>query len=231
MRLDKLLVHSLVGSRHEVRGKILMGLVTVDGKATSSPGAQVDPAAIVMVEGEQVFYREHRYVMLHKPENVVSARKDTAHRAVLDLLPDIYARLGVAPVGRLDIDTTGLLLLTDDGALAHRLLSPKKHVPKLYEATTDKPLSPEAVERFREGIVLSDFTCESAELEIMASTTARITLYEGKFHQVKRMLAACGLETLALRRLSMGPLSLDPTLSPGQWRELTDAEESALRAL
>lgn len=229
MRLDRYLVHGLAGSRHEVRGRVLMGCVTVDGKIERSPKTQIAEDTEVCLDGERIVYKENRYIMLHKPSGVVTARSDKTHDTVMDLLDEKYRRLDLSPVGRLDIDTTGLLLITDDGALAHRLLAPKSHVPKVYLAEVDQDFPGDCAERFAEGIRLGDMVCQSAGLEIVGPRRARITIYEGKYHQVKRMLAACGLETLSLARLSMGALSLDESLRPGESRELTWAEEVALK--
>ncbi len=230
MRLDRVLTHCLCGSRTECRGRILLGRVCVNGQIARVPSAHIDPDSEICLDGERVYYKPHRYVMLHKPAGYLSATRDARSATVLDLLPENYRRLSLAPVGRLDADTTGLLLLTDDGALAHRLLSPRAHVPKVYEARVDGALTAEMARRFGEGLPLSDMVCLPAKLEILEADFARITLYEGKFHQVKRMLTACGLATLSLKRIRMGPLALDEALAPGRWRELTDEEETLLQS-
>ena len=170
--------------------------------------------------------------MLHKPAGLLTAARDRKQPTVMDMLPEAYAAMGCMPVGRLDKDTTGLLLLTTDGELNHRLLSPKRHVWKTYEAEVDGPLNQTDVEAFAAGVPLSDFTALPAEMEILSSgpllAVARVRVHEGKFHQIKRMFEARERTVLRLTRLSFGPLALDPMLEPGEWRELTEAEIAAL---
>lgn len=232
-RLDKLLASTGRWSRREARALIREGRVLLNGEIAGSGDDRADPeAASIAVDGTPLNWRAHTYVLLHKPAGVLTATEDRRQRTVLDLLPPELRRLGLSPVGRLDRDTTGLLLLTDDGALAHRLLSPRRHVDKTYLAVLDRPLGPEDVRAFAEGMVLRDGTrCMPAELELSGGgTEARITLREGKFHQVKRMAAARGAAVLSLKRLSMGPLTLDNALKEGEFRFLTEGEIERLKA-
>ena len=226
-RLDKLLASTGRWSRREVKGLIREGRVLVDGLPAGSGEQKVDPAqASIVVDGGTVELCAFTYVMLNKPAGVLSATEDPRQRTVLDLLPEHLRRRGLFPVGRLDKDTEGLLLLTNDGDLAHRLLSPKKHVDKRYYARLDGPLGPADQAAFREGILLADGTrCMGAELELLGDgREVMVTLHEGKFHQIKRMAASRGVAVCYLRRLSMGPLTLDEELSEGEWRLLTDEE-------
>ena len=231
-RLDKVLAGTGRWSRREVKLLVRQGQVRVNGAAASSAEEKVDPeTAIILVGGEPVRLQKFTYVMLHKPAGVLSATEDRWQETVLELLPQELRRRGLSPVGRLDKDTEGLLLLTDDGELAHRLLSPKYHVDKRYYARVDGPLGPEDAAAFAAGMTLGDgLECLPAGLELLGPGECIVTLREGKFHQVKRMLAARGAPVLYLKRLSMGPLVLDETLAPGAFRELTAAETAALRA-
>ena len=195
-----------------------------------APEQKIAETAAVCLRGQPLRYQTYHYYMLHKPAGVLTATEDRRQPTVLDLLPAEYRRIGVAPVGRLDKDTTGLLLLTDDGELAHRLLSPKYHVDKRYLARVDGPLSQADVDAFASGITLSDGTeCLPAGLELLPENRCIVTLRQGKFHQVKRMLASRGAPVITLHRLSMGTLSLPEDLLPGRWRPLTAEETAALR--
>ena len=229
MRLDALLVRLGLGSRSEVQRLIRRGAVTAAGQVNRDPGAAVLPGTALLVDGTAVDSRIDRTVMLYKPAGVLTAARDPKAKTVMDLLPPVFRSLGCMPVGRLDKDTTGLLLLTTDGELAHRLISPKRGIEKTYLATTDTPFLPEEIAAFARGLELSDFTALPAVLDIVDVRTARITVTEGKYHQVRRMLAACGHDTLTLHRERVGPLSLDPALQPGQMRELTEEELTAVR--
>lgn len=230
-RLDKVLAATGRWSRREVKQLVRQGQVRVNGAAAASAEEKVEPeTAVITVGGEPVRLQKYTYVMLHKPAGVLTATEDRRQPTVLDLLPAEYRRIGVAPVGRLDKDTTGLLLLTDDGELAHRLLSPKYHVDKRYLARVDGPLSQADVDAFASGITLSDGTeCLPAGLELLPENRCIVTLRQGKFHQVKRMLVSRGAPVITLHRLSMGTLSLPEDLPPGRWRPLTAEETAALR--
>lgn len=229
-RLDKLLAGTGKWSRREVKALVRQGLVRVDGRLAASAEDKLDPAAaIITVAGETISLCRFTYVMLHKPAGVLTATEDRKQPTVLDLLPPELRRIGLAPVGRLDKDTEGLLLLTNDGELAHRLLSPKYHVDKRYLARVDGELSAADTEAFARGMTLGDgLECLPAGLELLLGHACIVTLREGKFHQVKRMLAARGAPVLYLKRLSMGPLVLEDSLAAGAYRLLRAEEISAL---
>lgn len=229
-RLDKLLAGTGKWSRREVKALVRQGLVRVDGRLAASAEDKLDPAvAIITVAGETISLCRFTYVMLHKPAGVLTATEDRKQPTVLDLLPPELRRIGLTPVGRLDKDTEGLLLLTNDGELAHRLLSPKYHVDKRYFARVDGELSAADAEAFARGMTLGDgLECLPAGLEVLPDRVCIVTLREGKFHQVKRMLAARGAPVLYLKRLSMGPLTLDDSLAAGAYRLLRAEEISAL---
>ena len=230
-RLDKLIASTGRWSRREVKTLVREGRVLVDGRIAGSAEEKYDAeSCCIAVNGEELLLRRYTYVMLHKPAGVLSATEDGRGRTVLDLLTPELRKIGVFPVGRLDKDTEGLLLLTDDGELAHALLSPKKHVDKVYYARVSGRLTPEDCAAFEAGMTLGDgLECLPAGLEILSPTEALVTLREGKFHQVKRMLAARGKPVEYLKRLSMGSLRLDDTLAPGEFRLLTAAEEAQLQ--
>lgn len=229
-RLDKLLAGTGKWSRREVKALVRQGLVRVDGRLAACAEDKLDPAAaIITVAGETVALHRFTYVLLHKPAGVLTATEDRKQPTVLDLLPPELRRIGLAPVGRLDKDTEGLLLLTNDGELAHRLLSPKYHVDKRYLARVDGELSVADAEAFARGMTLGDgLECLPAGLEVLPDRVCIVTLREGKFHQVKRMLAARGAPVLYLKRLSMGPLTLDDSLAAGAYRLLRAEEILAL---
>lgn len=229
-RLDKLLAGTGKWSRREVKALVRQGLVRVDGRLAASAEDKLDPAAtVITVAGETISLCRFTYVMLHKPAGVLTATEDRKQPTVLDLLPPELRRIGLAPVGRLDKDTEGLLLLTNDGELAHRLLSPKYHVDKRYLARVDGELSAADTEAFARGMTLGDgLECLPAGLEVLPDRVCIVTLREGKFHQVKRMLAARGAPVLYLKRLSMGPLTLDDSLAAGAYRLLRAEEILAL---
>ena len=211
------------GSRRETQALIRSGRVTMDGVSVRDGGAETD-GRLVAVDGRQVALPGHTHIMLYKPAGLLTAARDREAPTVMDLLPPLYTKNGCMPVGRLDKDTTGILLLTDDGVLGHRLISPKRHVEKVYLAELEAPLPPDAAERFRDGVALKDFTALPACLEVLSPTEARVTVCEGKYHQVKRMFAAVGSPVARLHRESFGPLRLDPGLKEGEYRPLTDEE-------
>ena len=224
-RLDKLLTQSGLYSRSEARELIRSGRVSVDGETLRRPEVKAAEDAAVFVDGEEVNCSLCRYFMRNKPTGVLSATDDRSQPTVLDLLPREIRALGLFPVGRLDKDTTGLLLLTNDGGFAHRVISPKHGVVKTYLAVTASPVDAEDVRAFREGITLADGThCLPAVLEPLDGCRCRVLVSEGKYHQVKRMLAACGKPCTALERTAVGALELDPELPRGGWRELRQFE-------
>ena len=237
MRLDKFLVACAVGSRTEVKNLLKAGRVTVNGKKEKLAKLQINEERDeIRFDGQVLEYEEFVYYIMNKPKGVISATEDSKHRTVLDLLDDLARTKEVFPVGRLDIDTHGLLLLTNDGQLAHALLSPKRHVDKTYLAQVEGIMTQEDVETFAKGIPLKDFTCQPAKLELVSidaeknQSLVRVIIAEGKFHQVKRMMAYCGKEVVDLQRLTMGTLVLDENLERGEWRRLTKEELEVLLA-
>lgn len=236
-RIDKVLSHMGIGSRSDIRKQAKQGLITVNGAVVKDSGYHVDPCKDkIEVGGEPVRYREYVYLMMNKPPGVLSATEDKRDRTVLDLLQPEHALFEPFPVGRLDKDTVGLLLLTNDGKLAHELLSPRKHVPKTYEATVEGEVDAGDVAAFAAGVELEDgYVTLPAELTILSrergsKTISQIslTLTEGKFHQVKRMFIAVGKKVTFLKRVAMGELKLDESLPLGGYRELTAAEFARL---
>lgn len=232
IRLDKYLADAGAGSRADVKKQIRWGKVTVDGKTIRQPEFKLDEAtAEVTYKKESVVYQKMKYYMLHKPAGVVSATNDKKGKTVLDLL-DAKLKKDMFPVGRLDKDTEGLLIITNDGDLAHRLLSPKKHVDKVYYAKVDGVVTQKDVEIFAEGMDIgNEEVAKPSKLVILKSdeiSEIELTIQEGKFHQVKRMFHAVGKEVVYLKRLSMGTLKLDETLEPGKYRALTEEEVEAL---
>ena len=232
MRLDKLLAHLNCGSRKQVQAMIRAGRVQVDGVTERDPAAKVDAdTAQVVLDGQAQHYQAQRHYMLNKPAGVITASRDERHDTVLELFPEEMRR-GLFAVGRLDKDTEGLLLITDDGALSHALMSPARHVDKVYEAEVEGELVPDAAARFAAGLELKDGTvCRPAQLETapdLGENWVRVTLREGKYHQVKRMIAAVGGVVVRLRRVELGGLTLDPALAPGAFRALTAQELTLL---
>lgn len=228
MRLDKLLSDMNLDSRSNLKKAIRKGNVTVNQSPVRDPAAPVSKEDRVTYFGRPVIYEEFQYFMLNKPAGVLSARSDKRQKTVLNLLPE-DRRTDLFPVGRLDKDTTGLLLITNDGDMAHRLLAPKSHVDKVYEALVLGRVGSKEVEAFREGLVLDgDFTAAPAGLSVLSvegdQSLVRITIHEGKFHQIKRMFEAVSMEVLTLKRLQMGSLVLDPKLSEGEARRLNREE-------
>ena len=226
MRLDKLLGDMGVASRSELRQIIKSGRVTVDGLAVTAPEKRIDSGrARICLDGQTLEYRKFRYFMMDKPTGVLSATEDSRQETLLDLLPPELKRLGLFPVGRLDKDTSGLILLTNDGDFAHRVISPKSGIWKLYRAKVDGQLDAGDVEAFEKGLVLGDGTvCRPAGLELLPGGDCLVRVTEGKYHQVKRMLSSRGAPVLMLRRLAIGALKLDEKLGPGGFRELESRE-------
>ena len=233
MRLDKYLSLSGERSRSEAGKLIRSGAVRVDGQVTLRPETHVTEQSQVLLAGQPVGDSSKQYYMLNKPAGVLTAARDSRAATVMDLVPENLKKRKVLPVGRLDKDTTGLLLLTNDGELAHFLLSPGRHVWKQYRATVTGCLTEADVQAFAEGLELSDFVAKPARLTILqageAESVALVQVREGKFHQVKRMFAATGHEVTALHRASFGPLTLPEDLPVGQYRPLTEDEVQALR--
>lgn len=230
-RLDKILANTGRWSRKEVRELVRAGRVTVDGSTVRVPEEKYDPQARFAVDGQPVSGERLVYLMLHKPAGLVSATEDPRQATVLELLPEHLKRVGLFPAGRLDKDTEGLLLLTNDGTLAHRLLAPRRHVDKTYFVRVEGELDQEDAAAFAAGMTLGDgLVCMPAGLELLEERdSAIVTLREGKYHQIKRMLACRGKPVRYLKRLTMGPLTLDPALERGGWRSLTAQEVESLR--
>ena len=234
MRLDKFLAETGRFSRKEAAAAVKRGLVSVDGAVARRPDDHIDPETqTVACWGEVIPYRKFTYLMLHKPEGVVSASDDPRDLTVISLLPEPLRRIGLFPCGRLDKDTTGLLILTNDGEGAHFVLSPKRHVPKTYYFEVAEPLSRETAKRLESGIVLADgYETKPAKIALSEDgCSGHITLIEGKYHQIKRMMGAAGNRITALKRITFGSIALDETLSPGAWRYLTKEEENLFSAI
>lgn len=231
-RLDKILTSQNCGSRKEVGVLIRHGAVTVNGaavfKADSKADAETDK---ITVHGEPINYKRNTYIMMNKPQGVLSAARDSRMKTVVDLLEPTLFRKGLFPAGRLDRDTEGLLILTDDGEFSHHMLAPKSHVFKLYHAVIDAPVTAEDIKEFEQGLVIGDLTCLPAELVVLQegeNPLVQIKIREGKFHQVKRMFRATGKNVLQLKRVQIGQLKLDPNLKPGQARELNISEKNLI---
>ena len=232
MRLDKLISDAGAVTRKEASSAVRAGQATVNGTVVREPNRQVDPVRdAVVFRGTPIVYRQFVYVMLHKPAGYVSATDDRSLPYVLELLPPEYRKRGLFPVGRLDRDTTGLLIMTDDGQTAHRCLSPRRHVEKVYSFSCAAPLPPDAEALFSSGMTLGDEVCRPATLTPDSARTAgTVTLTEGKYHQIKRMFERLGNRIVSLKRESFGGIPLDPALAPGEWRELNGAETETLLA-
>ena len=229
-RIDKLLSAMGLCSRREAQAFAKNGKITVDGQICLDCSTKIDAEQqILCFCGEPIKYNKYVYIMLNKPTGVLSATQDACQKTVLDLLPKNYKAMGVFPVGRLDKDTSGLLLLTNDGKWAHKITSPKHRVDKVYEAHTDGTPTQEDILGFASGLTLKDGTvCLPAKLEILGENYVRVTVQEGKYHQVRRMLASCGTTVLSLKRCSEGGVALDESLEEGQWRELSMSEKQML---
>jgi 16S rRNA pseudouridine516 synthase len=233
-RLDKILANSGYGTRKEVKAIVKSGRISINGNTVKDSSIHADPEQDnIIIDGEALDYKKYIYIMMNKPQGVISATEDDYDRTVIDLLDEKSRSFNLAPVGRLDKDTEGLLVLTNDGDLNHDLISPKKHVPKKYYAKIDGEVNEKHVEEFKNGIVLEDgYRCLPAELNILeAGPQSEITvvLYEGKFHQVKRMFQSIGCTVVYLKRIQMGGLMLDDELSTGEYRELTGEELELLQ--
>lgn len=225
-RLDKILSSYFSLSRADTKKMMKKQCVKVNGEAVKSPDIKVDPEKDkITVDGKEVIFKKHIYIMMNKPKGVISASDDKKTETVVDLVPDEFYRDGLFPAGRLDKDTMGFVLLTDDGDFAHRILSPKNHVEKTYLALLEKPLTQSDIEHFLSGVELKDGTlCLEAKVRMKEGNTAEVIIHEGKYHQVKRMFAALGNRVLELRRIKIGNLPLDEALGEGECREITNEE-------
>lgn len=234
MRIDKLLANMGFGTRKDVKKLLKSGTVLVDGEVVKDAAKHVNPdSQSVSVYGEEVEYKPYIYLMLNKPKGVISATEDNEHETVIDLLAYEHAMYDPFPVGRLDKDTTGFLIITNDGKLNHELMSPKKHVPKTYFAQIAGVVTEDDVARFKEGVTLEDgYVTKPGELVILESAPVskiELTITEGKFHQVKRMFEAVDKKVLELKRIQIGGLPLDDRLKEGEYRELTEEELEIVR--
>jgi len=234
-RLDKVLANLGYGSRKEVKALVKSGEVEIDGVRVKDSSMQINPEKdIIMVSGVKVFYREFIYLLMNKPDGVVSATFDNYDETVIDLLSEEYKVFEPFPVGRLDKDTHGLLLITNDGELNHKLIAPKSHVDKVYYAEIDTPVDESDAREFEKGVILDDgYECLPAKLNIFSAdengSKVEVIIREGKFHQVKRMFISRGKEVVYLRRIRFGSLIIDESLKEGEYRELTSAEISKLK--
>lgn len=234
IRLDKMLGEMGYGTRKEIKKLIKDGLVKVDGNIVRDPGNHINiKVQSVTVNGEKLDYRKYIYIMMNKPAGVISATESPYEKTVVGLLPEKYLNFKPSPVGRLDKDTLGLLLLTNDGELIHRLISPKKHVPKVYVARVRGTVTEEDIDSFKKGVILDDgYRTLPAGLKIIEQgdiSTVEVEIFEGKYHQVKRMFEAVGKKVVLLERISIGPLKLDTNLKAGEFRELTSHELELLQ--
>ena len=231
-RIDKIIASQGKYSRSEVRKLAAKGKIYVDGILVKDPGTKADPEnSRISIEGEAVSVKKNIYLVLNKPAGYVSATEDKNQAVVLELVPEEFSGRELFPMGRLDKDTTGLMVITDDGVMAHNILSPKKHVKKVYEVELDIKATDEMVRRFSEGIELSDGVCKAADMEITGENSARVTLSEGRYHQIKRMFGCCGAKVTKLHRVSIGDLKLPADLMPGECRELTENELCLLQEM
>ena len=226
MRLDKLLANKAYGSRKEVHQLLKDQRVTINGEITTKKDIHVDiESDVIMVDGQVVNTKQQYYVKFHKPKGYVTAVEDAKHPVVMDLLPPEYIKMGVVPVGRLDKDTEGLLLLTNDGVWGHSIINGNKHVSKVYYVEYDGELTEEGIQRIKEGIVLGDGThCKPALIDVVSSQSLHITIEEGKYHQVKRMIGAAGGEVTYLKRLSVGHITLSGIEETNTYLEIGDQE-------
>lgn len=234
-RLDKVLSNLGYGTRKEIKQVAKKGLIKVNGEIVKDNGMQVDPEVDrISINGEEIFYRKYIYLMMNKPDGVISATFDNRDETVIDLLEIEHQVFNPFPIGRLDKDTVGLLLLTNDGELNHRLISPKWKVDKIYYAKIDKLVTDSDIKKFESGITLDDgYICKEAKLEIIKASEegseVMLTIQEGKFHQVKRMFEAVDKKVTYLKRVEFGTLKLDKDLEEGEYRELTDEEVAVLK--
>lgn len=230
-RIDKIIAASKNISRSDARLLIKKGLVSVDGETVRAADKKVDEkGSNILCKGETIGYSKFVYIMMNKPKGVISASEGRGDRTVIDILPDDMKRKKLFPAGRLDKDTTGFMLITDDGDFAHRILSPKSHIPKTYIATLDKPFDEEIINAFNQGIPLKDDTCMPASLEAVDDTfkVGRVTIRQGMYHQIKRMFGKFNIEVIGLKRIRMGGFDLDESLKEGECRYLTADEISKI---
>lgn len=229
-RIDKIIASQGQYSRKEVKALIAKGRIAVDGRVVSSSSEKADPMTMLLtVDGKPLEFKRNLYLVLNKPKGYVSATEDREHPTVLELVPQEYRGRDLFPAGRLDRDTTGLMIITDDGVLAHNILAPKKHVPKRYHVELDIPVTEEMRLGFSEGVMLNDGVCKAADLIKTGEKTAEVTLREGRYHQIKRMFGCFGAEVVELKRFGMGKLVLPEDLAEGECREMSEEELALLQ--
>lgn len=231
-RIDKIIASQGLYSRSDVKYLVAKRRVAIDGEVVSSASQKADAEkSCITIDGKTLHVKKQIYLMLHKPMGYVSATEDKEHQTVLALVPQEYRGRNLFPAGRLDKDTTGLMVITDDGVLAHNILSPKKHIQKVYHVTLDIPVTEEMKAGFAAGVELNDGVCKQAQLVITGEYTAEVTLQEGRYHQIKRMFGCFGAKVVKLHRVAMGNLSLPADLPEGECRELTEEELLHLQQL
>lgn len=226
-RIDKVISVALNVSRNDARSYIKKRLITVNGKAVNTASIRIDEKKDeIFFNGNRIYYNQFVYIMMHKPKGVISASDGKNEKTVIDILPQDMRRKNLFPAGRLDKDTTGFMLITDDGEFAHRILSPKNHIPKTYIAVLDKPIDKDIIKDFEKGIVLKNDVCMPAKLKVLdeESRVAQVTIKQGMYHQIKRMFLKYGITVLELKRIKMGSLVLDDSLAEGECRYLTESE-------
>ncbi len=231
-RLDKIISNQTGYSRKEIKELIRKKRVTVNSDVAVKPELKVDPDMDrIAVDGQEISVQKFVYLMLNKPKGYISATEDRSQQTVLDLVPEEYLHRNLFPAGRLDKDTTGLMLITDDGDFAHNILAPKKHISKTYNVTIDIPMSEDMVSGFRDGVELNDGICKASSLTITGEHTGIVVLTEGRYHQIKRMFGCYGAKVTELHRVAMGNLHLPADLEPGQTREFTKEELDLIRQI
>ena len=224
-RIDRIISEQTQFTRKEIKKLISSGSVLVNKEMVKKPDEKFDELGIIItINGKEIQIKEHVYILLNKPKGYVSTTDTLKEKSVLELVPDEFKSRELFPAGRLDKDTTGLMLITDDGEFAHNILSPKKHIPKIYEVTTDIPVTKKMVTGFENGVKLSDGECKTAKLEIIGEYRAKVTLTEGRYHQIKRMFGCFGAKVVELNRICMGNLFIPDDLKLGKAREATKQE-------
>ena len=225
VRIDKIISEQTYYTRKEIKKLISQGMVYVNGEQVKKPESKYDELNIsIKIDGKEIEIKKHIYILLNKPKGYISATEDKSQKTVLDLIPEKYKNRNLFPAGRLDKDTTGLMLITDDGEFAHNILSPRKHVKKEYEVTLDIPVTTTMVEGFKNGVNLNDGECKSADLEITGEYTAKVVITEGRYHQIKRMFGCYGAKVVELNRICMGNLYLPKYLKLGEVKEASEDE-------
>ena len=229
-RIDKIIVAQTKYSRKDIKKLVNQKRILVNGQTILKSDIKVDSEKDkITIDGIELTIKKHIYLILNKPKGYISATEDKNMQTVLDLVPKKYAHRSLFPAGRLDRDTTGLMIITDDGEFAHNILSPKKHIKKLYNVTIDIPMNEEMRAGFKNGVILNDGECKSATLEITGTNTGKVTLIEGRYHQIKRMFGCYGAKVIELQRIGMGNLTLPDNLKMGEYRELTEEELSKIK--